>query len=189
MNDLVFNNTAEQLNAAYYGLYQNSFLPVAVDADGMILLSPINILTVTASNLDIRNLDYQIDSVTITATDLDIRTLSGATDSVAVSSLGFTEDNATQTVPSGTTYLLTKDISPYSENSYYIRNTGGGTITVTVQISPVDDNNYYINHTTAQGVPSGSNAVAAVTIPMKYARLSVLSGANVGVVAYYNGRA
>ncbi len=189
MNNLVFNNTAEKLNATFFGVFGSEYKPVAVDEDGLFLFSPLSIITVTATDFDIRSLSYTLDSVTVTATNLDIRDLSGTQDSVAVSSMGFVEQSVTQTVSAGTTSLLTRDISPYSENSYFIRNTGGATITVTVQIAPVDDASFYINHTTPQTVATSSNAVAAVTVPMKFARLSVQASTNTGIVAYYNGRA
>jgi hypothetical protein len=60
---------------------------------------------------------------------------------------------------------------------------------VAVQIAPMDDTNYYINHTTPQTVAVYTNAVAAVTTPMKIARLSVQASANTGIVAYINGHA
>lgn len=189
MNNLVFNNTAKKLNAAFFGIYESEYKPVAVDENGLFLFSPLSIITITATNLDIRHLNYAVDSVTVTASNLDIRSLNGSQDSVAVSSVGFVEQNVTQTVPSGTTFLLTRDISNYGENSFFIRNTGGGTVTVTVQIAPVNDTNFYIDHSTPQGVSAGNNAVAAVTVPIRYARLRAQASGNTGVVAYYNGRA
>ncbi len=189
MNNLVFNNTAEILNATFFGVSGDEFLPVAVDENGLFLFSPQSIITITATNLDIRDLSFATDSVTVTAANLDIRDLSGTQDSVAVSSMGFVEQNVTQTIPSGTTILLPRNISPYSENSFFIRNTGGASITVIVQIAPVDDSSYYINHTTAQSVAVNGNYAAAVTLPIKYARLSVQASTNTGIVAYYNGRA
>lgn len=189
MNNLVFNNTAKKLNAAFFGIHESEYIPVAVDENGLFLFSPLSIITVTASNLDIRDLDYTVDSVTVTATSLDIRSLNGAQDSVAISSVGFVEQSVTQTVPSGITFLLTRDISNYSENSFFVRNTSGGTITVTVQIAPVDDTNFYMDHSTPQGLTVGNNTVAAVTVPIRFARLRVQASTSIGVVAYYNGRA
>lgn len=189
MNNLVFNNVAEKLNATFYGVFQDEYKPVAVDGDGLFLFSPLSVITITATNLDIRNLSYTLDSVTVTATNLDIRDLNGAQDSVAVSGMGFAEQSVTQTVPSGTTVLLTRDISAYSQNSYFIRNTGGATLSMTVQIAPANEPSLYINHGATQTVSTDSNAVSAITTPMKFARLSVQASTNTGVVAYYNGRA
>lgn len=188
MNNLVFNNTAKNLNAAFYGIYDNEYKPVALDENGLFLFSPLSVITVTAANFDIRDLNYNTDSVTITAADLDIRNLTGATDSVAVASLGFEEETVTQTVSSGTTFLLARDISAYGQNSYFIRNNSGGTITVAVQVAPLNNNMYYLNHTTPHSVTSGNNYIAAITVPVKFARLSVQAASNTGVTVYYNGR-
>jgi hypothetical protein len=53
----------------------------------------------------------------------------------------------------------------------------------------VNDNSFYIDHSTPQSVTSGNNAVAAVTIPIKYARIRVQASSSANVAAYYNGRA
>lgn len=189
MNNLVFNNTAKNLNATFFGVYGNEYKPVAVDENGLFLFSSLSLITITATNLDIRSLHFATDSVTVTATNLDIRDLSGTQDSVAVSSMGFAEDTVTQTVSSGTTALLVKNISPYGENSYFIRNTGGATLTVSAQIAPADSGTFYVDSATPVTVGVNSNRIIAITTPMKYARLNVQASANTGVVAYYNGRA
>lgn len=67
-----------------------------VDASGRLSVSVDNTpavtisgsVTVTATDLDIRDLNSATDSVTVVATDLDIRNLSSATDSVAVTDGG-----------------------------------------------------------------------------------------------------
>ena len=189
MNDLVFNNTANTLNTIFYGVYGTQVKPVAVDSSGMFIFSSTNPVTITATDLDIRNLNYTTDSVTVTATDLDIRNLNGAQDSIQIYNVSFTEDNVTQTVSAGTTSLLTKDISNYSENSYFLRNTGGATLSVILQIAPINDNNFYYNDSSTQSVTTLNNIVLPVTAVMKYARLAVIASTNTGVVVYYNGRA
>ena len=188
-NYLVFNNDASDLKTLIYGVDGTDYKPIAVDSSGMFLFSPLSVITVAATNLDIRSLSSARDSVVVTATDLDIRNLNGSQDSVQVSSQGFIEDTITTTVPSGTTYLLTKNIGQYRENSYFIRNNGSSSITVTLQVAPVDDNNYYVDHSSAQSVSGSSNNITSVTIPMKFARLRVVASTNTNVVAYYNGRA
>lgn len=188
LNNLVFNNTAKKLFAAIFGVYDDNFLPVALDANGLFLFSPQSVITVTATNLDIRALRYTIDSVTVTATDLDIRPLTATQDSVAITAKGFAEQTVTQTVSSGTTFLLPRDISSYSQNSFFVHNNSGGTITVAVQIAPANDNTLFVNNTTPTGVSSGNNLIMVVGAPMKFARISVTASGNVGVTAYYNGR-
>jgi hypothetical protein len=189
VNCIVFNPAAERLKAAAYGWDGSDYKAVAVDSNGRLQLSPQNPIAVTATDFDIRSLNSSTDSVLVTALDLDIRNLSGTQDSVQLQSCGFVEDNISVTVLSGTTFLLTKNISGYRQNSYFIRNTGGATVTVTLQLAPIDDTNYYINHSTPQGVGVSSNSLNAATTVMKYARLRVVASANTRIVVYYNGRA
>ncbi len=164
-------------------------MPVAVDENGLFLFSPLSIITITATDLDIRNLNYTVDSVTVTAANLDIRNLSGSRDSVAVSSMGFVESTATQTVASGTSYLLTTDISRYRQNSFFVRNVSGSSITVAVQYAPIDNTTLYIDVGSSQSVAVGQNYVFTINAAMKFARLRVQASASTNVVAYYNGRA
>ncbi|MEL7604052.1 MAG: hypothetical protein AAGU77_12930 [Bacillota bacterium] len=191
MNFLVFNKSADSLKTAIYGQYNSEYVPVATDADGNFIFSPSSLVTVTASNLDIRDLTSARDTVNVTATNFDIRSLSGTEDSVEISTKGFVEMSTTQTIPANTTsYLLTQDIGAYSQNSYFLRNTNvSGSITVTLEIAPTDDSNYYVS-AAATSVGSGSNYLAAVVTLMRYAHLKVqTSSTSIGVVAYYNGRA
>jgi len=188
-NYLVFNSDASKLKTMIYGIDGSAFKPIAVDSNGKFLFSPLSIITVTATDLDIRNLSSAQDSILVVATSLDIRNLSGTQDSVQISSLGFVEDTISTTVASGTTYLLTKDISQYSQNSYFIRNNGSSSITVTLQVAPIDTDIYYVDNSSAQNVAASSNNITSTTVAMKYARLKVVASTNVDVVAYYNGRA
>jgi hypothetical protein len=188
MNFLTFNNTAKKLNATLFGMNGINVLPIAVDGEGNLLLSSEGAVTVTASNLDIRDLNYATDSVTVTATDLDIRNLTGTLDSVAVARMGFAELSASGTVGTSTVYALVTDISGYSGNSFYVKNLSGSAITVTVQISPIDDTSYYTT-SSSQSVTTSTPGVAAVTIPIKYARLALVSSGSATYIAYYNGRA
>ena len=115
MNFLVFNKSADSLKTAIYGQYNSEYLPVATDADGNFVFSPSSLVTVTTSNLDIRDLTSARDTVTVTATNFDIRSLSGTEDSVEINTKGFVEMSTTQTTPANTTsYLLTQDIGAYS---------------------------------------------------------------------------
>ncbi len=191
MNNLVFNKHARSLKAAIYGQYSDEPVPIAADVDGNFVFSPASQITVTASNLDIRNLTSARDTVNVTAADFDIRNLSGTQDSIAISAKGFIEAQATQTVPANTTaFLLTREIGPYTQNSYFLRNTNiTGSITVTLQIAPVDDDDFYVS-AASTGVSAGSNYLTAVGTLMRYARLQVNTGGTaIGVAAYYNGRA
>lgn len=191
MNFLIFNRSAERLKTAIYGQHDEDVVPIATDAQGNLIFSPSSQITVTATNFDIRNLTSARDTVNVTATDFDIRNLSATQDSVQVGAKGFVEAQATMTVPANTTtYLLTRDIGGYSQNSYFLRNTNGvGSITVTLEIAPVDSPSYYVPFT-ATGVAAGANYLAAVATLMRYAHLRVQTGGTaIGVDAYYNGRA
>lgn len=189
MNELIFNETAIELRALFYGMNGSSPVAVAVDGTGAFLISAQSAVPITAVNLDIRNLTQSRDTVNVTATGLDIRNLTGTQDSVQLYNNAFTESSVSTNVMSGINILLTTNIGSYSENSFFLRNTGNSTVTVTLQIAPVDDGNYYVTHVAAQGVTAGSNYLQAVTVPVKYARLSVTASTTVSVVAYYNGRA
>jgi hypothetical protein len=191
MNSLVFNRNAGSLKTAIYGQYAQDFVPVATDEEGNFVFSPASLVTVTASNLDIRNLTSARDTVNVTAVNFDIRDLNGTQDSIAISAKGFVETQTSLSVATNSTvYLLTQEIGAYSQNSYFLRNTNAiGSITVTLQIAPVDDTDYYVSSTTT-GVSAGSNYLTAVATLMRYARLRVeTGGAAVGVTAYYNARA
>lgn len=189
MNNLVFNNAARKLSAALFGMYESEFIPVAVDDEGKFLFSPESAITVTASNFDIRDLNYVVDSVTVTATDLDIRSLTGTQDSVAVSSVGFTESTLTGTVAAGTSYIMATEIANYSQNSFFIRNLGGSTFTMTVQVAPTNAAAYYLDQSSAYTVSASANAIAAVTVAVRYARIKIDAGGSATYAAYYNGRA
>ena len=85
--------------------------------------------------------------------------------------------------------MLTKNISQYSQNSYFIRNNGSSSITVTLQVASVDTDMYYEDNSSAQNVSTSSNNITSTTVAMKYARLKVVASTDTNVVAYYNGRA
>jgi hypothetical protein len=191
MNFLVFNRSAENLKTAIYGQYAQQSVAVATDAAGNFIFSPASLITVTATNFDIRNLTSARDTVNVTATDFDIRNLNGAQDSVQISSKSFLEARSTITVSANTTtQLLTREIAGYSQNSFFLRNTNAsGAISVTLEIAPTDSADFYVASTTTS-VAAGSNYLSAVATLMRYARLRVQTGGTaVGVDAYYNGRA
>lgn len=162
------------------------------DGEGRLLLSPSLVVPAAADDLDIRSLDAARDSVLVTASGLDIRPLSGASDSVTLYGNAFVEDTISTTV-SGTTALLTRDISLYRENSFFIRNQSlGASLTLAIQVAPVNDADLFTTIAGGTGSISGlGNFVGAVTIPMRFARLqvTVTGGGSANVVAYYFGRA
>ncbi len=191
MNFLIFNKTAENLKAAIYGHHDQNVVPVATDEDGNFIFSPASLITVTATNFDIRDLTSARDTVNVTATDFDIRSLNGTQDSVQISAKGFVEARTNISISANTTtYLLVQEIGAYSQNSYFLRNTNAvGSITVALEIAPTTSNDFYIS-SAATSVGAGSNYLTAVVTLMRWARLRVQTGnATIGVDAYYNGRA
>lgn len=188
MRALSFNTVAKNLKAAFYGMNGNQFVPVEVDGDGRIVLSSPGAIQVTAADLDIRALDSAIDSVTATASDLGIRALSGATDSIQNGERAFVSDFSNESVALGTNNIAVKNIAPYSQNSYFVRNVSGSTVTITVQVAPVNVDSYYINVATATLAVS-SNYFVAITVPAAFSRLSVAALASGLVQVYYEGRA
>lgn len=192
MNELVFNTFPDNLKTEIYGADGSVLRVVAVDSQGRFLFSPDSVITVTADDLDIRPLSAATDSVLVTASGLDIRPLSGLSDSVTLYGNAFVEDSVTTAV-SGTTALLTRDISPYWENSFFIRNLSAGvTLNLAIQVAPVNDPDFFTTIAGGTGSISGiGNFLGAVTVPMRFARLlvTVTGGGSASVVAYYNGRA
>jgi len=192
MNELVFNTFPDNLKTEIYGADGSVLRTIAVDSLGRFLFSPDSVISVTANNLDIRSLSAARDSVLVTASGLDIRPLSGASDSVTLYGNAFVEDTISTTV-SGTTALLTRDISLYRENSFFIRNQSlGASLTLAIQVAPVNDADLFTTIAGGTGSISGlGNFVGAVTIPMRFARLqvTVTGGGSANVVAYYFGRA
>jgi len=192
MNELVFNTFPDNLKTEIYGADGSVLRTIAVDSLGRFLFSPDSVISVTANNLDIRSLSAARDSVLVTASGLDIRPLSGASDSVTLYGNAFVEDTISTTV-SGTTALLTRDISLYRENSFFIRNQSlGASLTLAIQVAPVNDADLFTTIAGGTGSISGlGNFVGAVTIPMRFARLqvTVTDGGSANVVAYYFGRA
>ncbi|MEM5769321.1 MAG: hypothetical protein AAGU32_13665, partial [Bacillota bacterium] len=102
MNFLIFNRSAENLKTAIYGRHDEDLVAIAADDQGRLMFSPESLVTVTATNFDIRNLTSARDTVNVTATDFDIRNLSGSQDSVQVSAKGFVEAQSTLTVAANT---------------------------------------------------------------------------------------
>lgn len=117
-----------------------------VDASGRLSVSVDNTpavtisgsVTVTATDLDIRDLNSATDSVTVVATDLDIRNLSSATDSVAVTDGGgsLTVDGSVSITGSVTVTATDLDI----------RDLNSATDSVTVVATDLDIRD--ISHTT-----------------------------------------
>lgn len=174
-NNIIFNETAEELKAQVFGYNGTSLQSLQLDTSGNLKVSgSMSIsgpVTVVAESLSIRALSGTTDSVaisgtvtvagtvtvgntvTVVAESLSIRSLSASTDTVSVGGTvnvvktgnSFTENNATITDVVGTGVTLLFDSSQQTLYSYYVKNNASNTIQVRLQISPVNDDDYFIN--------------------------------------------
>lgn len=108
-------------------------------------------VTVTATNLDIRDLNSATDSVTVVASDLDIRDLNSATDSVTVAAndldirdLDFTTDSVDVT-GSDVNVVNQVDIRPLNSATDSI--TIGGTVSLDEPVKISGTNNGLVSGT------------------------------------------
>ncbi|GMQ64319.1 DUF6385 domain-containing protein [Vallitalea maricola] len=140
-NNLVFNGTASELQVMVNGVDESSNTrKLLTDDTGKLQVVIPGTVTVTAENLDIRDLSGATDSVTVfgtvtvTAENLDIRDLSGATDSVTVfGTVTVTAENLDIRDLSGATDSVTVfgTVTVTAEN-LDIRDLSGATDSVTV---------------------------------------------------------
>lgn len=175
MNELIYN-TEEKLHVAGYAQTGNGVLtPFASDVSGRVLASQQQTLTISSAGLDIRPLD-STDSLSITVTELDIRNLFGATDSIQISGQSWEIDSNTQSVGILTTvYVLPKDMSKYRRNAFFVYNTSGVTVgaDITLQISPVNSNAYYVDNGSTFSLLGGQKLILVPSIPLRYARVKI----------------
>ncbi|SKA79513.1 hypothetical protein SAMN05443428_10380 [Caloramator quimbayensis] len=194
-NNIIFNETAEELKAQVFGLKGTTLQSLQLDDSGNLMISgsmtvsgPV---TVVAESLSIRALSGDTDSVaisgtvtvagtvtvgntvTVVAESLSIRSLSADTDTVSIGGTvnviktgnSFTENNATITDVAGTGVTLLFDSSQQTLYSYYVKNNAANTIQVRLQISPTDNDDYFIND---QTVATDVSPESAVVIAPKY---------------------
>lgn len=157
-NNIVFNNVASQLKTQIYGNYGGTATPIATDSSGNV--------TITATDLDIRNLSGSTDSVTVTAIDFDIRDLSAATDSVTVTAVDFdirdlsaATDSVTVTAVdfdirnlSGATDSVIKAGCYFTESSTVLTDISSTGIALTIDNSQHDVYSFYVKNTGSASV-------------------------------------
>ena len=167
-----------------------SLVPFAVDSSGRLILSPSLSIGIAANNLDIRPLNTATDSVTVFASNLDIRDLSGAQDSILRYGSVFAEDSESGTIsPLSSRTFLTRDVSAYAHNTYYVQNLLGVVVNVTLQIAPVDSNNFYVADGSTLSLLGGATLLFSPSRLMKYARIQVGALLSLGnVEVRYFGR-
>ena len=193
MNGLIISPKARNLRMAGFGKYAENAppAPVATDSAGRMILSPELDLQVQAAGLDIRPLQESRDSTAFTVSNLDIRDLSGSRDAVEFAQSASVSDVQSSQIPIlGTVFFLPKDVSPYRQNAYYVRNTSLSVgVTVTLEIGPQNADAFYVADSSAFSLLGGNTLLLVPSKLMRYARVRVsglLSLAN--VTAYYFGR-
>lgn len=150
-NNLVFNTTASKLCVLINGKAPSGDTkPIKVDEDGVITLP----------------------TVTVTATDLDIRNLSATTDSIATIGL-ITTSQTTVAANSTTGSIFTQDTGLSNEFSYYVINNDASSITVRMEISPTTANSYFLGDPNQSDVVIGPNGkgMLMASLYTNYSRL------------------
>ncbi|MCX7884945.1 MAG: DUF6385 domain-containing protein [Caloramator sp.] len=201
-NNIIFNETAEELKAQVFGYNGTTLQSLQLDASGNLKIGGSvtisNSVTIVAENLNIRALSGATDSVavsgtvtvagtvtvgntvTVVAESLSIRALSANTDTVSIGGVvsvintgnSFTENNVTITDVAGTGVTLTFDSSQQTLYSYYVKNNASNTIQVRLQISPTENDDYFINDQAAATDLSPGNAI--VIVPKYFLRYTRL---------------
>ncbi|KAJ51367.1 hypothetical protein CTM_13045 [Clostridium tetanomorphum DSM 665] len=149
-NKVVFSNIAEDLKVQIYGSTGTGTTPIKVTSDGSVSIT--GDISITATDLDIRNLTFTQDSVyvygsdgstghilkvddagnvIVTATDLDIRNLLATLDTVTVTAEDFDIRNL----------LATLDTVTVTAEDFDIRNLLATLDTVTVTATDFDIRN------------------------------------------------
>ncbi|KGK90938.1 hypothetical protein DP73_05655 [Desulfosporosinus sp. HMP52] len=153
------------------------------------ILSPLLLINIETTDLDLRNFNQVRDNVTLSASSLDIRNFDGARDSFQINRKFPVEDSDSGTIIAlGTRTFLTKDISNYRNNYYLVINTGGVAVTATLQISPVDIDTYYVNSGSQFNILAGDKIIFSPNHLMKYARVSVSALLLGSVIINYFGQ-
>lgn len=192
MNLLISNRRPESLKLTPYGRQGGQSVPLQTDGQGRLILSPALTLPVAAEDLDIRALAPARDSVRITGTDVGVRALGGAQDSLSVKRADYAFAEQSVTVFLLPQVILTRDISPYKENIFRVRNTGLSVgVLVQLQIAPADLSDYYVNDGSEFELIPGETLFFRPSRLMRYARVRVAALLALGstVNVQYFGRA
>ncbi len=191
INNHIFNEAPQQLHSQIYGESGAQSMYFTTDSQGRMILSPSLHAAVTASNLNIHNLNPARDTAAITASNLDIRGLAGPGDSVSNWGSAYVQASQSSPVPIlGTVYLLPRDMAPYSQNTFIASNNLGVAVTIQLQIAPADNASYYINDGSSFSLLGNSRLVLVPSVLMRYARVMVTGLLSLGSVSvYYLGRA
>lgn len=188
--DSSVSNSGKNLNALIEGTFGGQRLPFATDGQGRLILSPVLSYTITANNLDVRDLSSSQDSLSITASDLDIANLQGTKDSLRLQRLNFAEGNESGTIVAlGQRAFLPRDISSYRSNTYFVVNNGGVGVTVSLQLAAVNSSSYYITDGSSFSLLAGGTRLFVPTRPSKFARVFASAVLLASIEVYYFGQA
>ena len=133
------------------------------------------ILTNASGQTDIRPLTAA-DQVTVSATDLDIRDLSSATDSVtAIVSVSHTEPAADNVTTSDTYAGTGQDVSTWRTFSFFIENTSATAVSGTVKIQISPDNTKWVDDGAEYILEQNETTVLVTSKYLRYARVAYKS--------------
>lgn len=183
MNGLIYNNAGYPLAATAYGQDGGGFAyPFQTDTAGQLLLAE-QLWQINGTNTDVRNLSPMRDTLNIQGSSAAVRGLSPSRDFVSALSQSNIVTTQSGTVPLllAPLILLTTDMSAYSNNTFWVRNTGIGiSISITLQLAPIDSDAYYVDDQSQGSLLAGGLSMFRPTRTARYARLRI-----VGLVSLY----
>lgn len=194
MNGLIHNNNTHPLAATPYGLdSSSSAYPLQTDSSGKLLLAQ-PIWQISGNNVDVRNLTPTRDTIGIQGSDIPIRSLTPSQDFVTCQSQNNVVTTQSGTVPLllAPLLLLVTDMSNYSNNTFWVRNTGVGiAVSITLQLSPINTDAYYVNDQAESNLLAGGLAMFRPSRMTRFARLRIVGLISLNtttVTAYHVGQ-
>ena len=200
-NNLVFNNSAQELKVQIYGITSGAAVT------GLLVVTSGNMQIGGSVTATIANTVTVTGQVTVTANNFSIRALASATDTVSVTGSvtatiantvsvslaghGFTTSTLTITTADGalTSTAFQFDTSQYKDYSFYVVNTGTAAVSVRLQISPTTTQTFFANdNTTEVSLAQNAQTVLVPGIFLNYTRIQVRGAQTVTAIAYFNGQ-
>lgn len=169
-NYVVFNPQPDQLKVQVFGSDATNALSTT---DGRLNIESISAdVSVTVTDLDIRDLAYTQDTVRVYGSETYALETTNGWANILHRSRYFTSDTATTVTGTSATYtgLLAQDVSDKTNVSFAVHNTGAAQISVRIDVSP--DNNLWITDTTAQTLEGNAATVFVPKYFLKYARVA-----------------
>jgi hypothetical protein len=133
------------------------------------------IKTNASGQTDIRPLTTA-DQVTVSATDLDIRDLNSATDSVtAIVSVNHIEPAAANVTTDNSYAGTGEDVATWRTFSFFIENTSVTAVSATVKVQISPDNTKWVDDGAEYILSQGETAVLVTSKYLRYARIAYKS--------------